>query len=199
MTKETAGAGNRIRTEQELDRALKDLAETAPEMPADFHERWMAAVRQKAAAPEMRHGPAAGKRGRVPWTRMLSAAAALVLLAGGTWLALGGRQAPETQAARTANSAGPAVEAADAAVAAEMPAAMKGSAAAPMEAETLAAGAAADEAAEGAAAETREEAEAWSAADDAGSVDFVPLPEQLPQAVRDSIILMMEQVMRDVR
>ena len=70
----------------ELDAALAQMAEEVPPMPADFHERWMKAVRAEAesAAPE----PVQGKNtvSVVRWTRILSIAAVFVFLIGGTML-----------------------------------------------------------------------------------------------------------------
>ena len=41
---------NRERNEQaELDRILAQMAQETPDMPADFHNRWTAAVRAEAA------------------------------------------------------------------------------------------------------------------------------------------------------
>lgn len=54
---------------EEIDRALQDMAENTPEMPADFHDRWMAAVREEA-----------GKKKKIPWTRILSTAAVFVVI-----------------------------------------------------------------------------------------------------------------------
>ena len=34
--------------EKEIDRLLEGMAETAPEVPADFHDKWMNAVREEA-------------------------------------------------------------------------------------------------------------------------------------------------------
>lgn len=63
--------------EKEIDRLLEEMAETAPEAPADFHDRWMNAVREEA-----------GKQ-KAPvsqWPKILSVAAAFVLLIGGVIL-----------------------------------------------------------------------------------------------------------------
>lgn len=64
--------------EKEIDRLLEEMAETAPEVPADFHDRWMNAVREEA-----------GKQKKAPvsqWPKILSVAAAFVLLIGGVIL-----------------------------------------------------------------------------------------------------------------
>ena len=63
--------------EKEIDRLLEEMAETAPEVPADFHDRWMNAVREEAG------------RQKAPvsqWPKVLSVAAAFVLLIGGVIL-----------------------------------------------------------------------------------------------------------------
>ena len=78
--------------DQEIDRLLKEMAETAPEVPADFHNKWMNAVREEA-----------GKQ-KTPvsqWPRILSVAAAFVLLIGGVILLRSNgqkQQTPETSA-----------------------------------------------------------------------------------------------------
>ena len=78
--------------EKEIDRLLEEMAETAPEAPADFHDRWMNAVREEA-----------GKQ-KAPvsqWPKILSVAAAFVLLIGGVILVrTNGRkqQTPDTPA-----------------------------------------------------------------------------------------------------
>ena len=78
--------------EKEIDRLLEEMAETAPEVPADFHDRWMNAVREEA-----------GKQ-KAPvsqWPKILSVAAAFVLLIGGVILVrTNGRkqQTPDTPA-----------------------------------------------------------------------------------------------------
>lgn len=72
-----------------LDEALAQMAEEVPPMPADFHDRWMSAVRAEAektgnAAPAE---PAPGKIVSLArWTRILSVAAVFVFLIGGTLL-----------------------------------------------------------------------------------------------------------------
>ena len=75
-------------TDAELEDALAQMAEEVPPMPADFHDRWMGAVR----AETRKSAPAAEKEapersvslGR--WTRILSIAAVFVFLVGGTIL-----------------------------------------------------------------------------------------------------------------
>ena len=72
--------------EAKLDAALAQMAEEVPPMPADFHERWMKAVRAEAenAAPEP--VPEKNTVSVVRWTRILSIAAVFVFLIGGTML-----------------------------------------------------------------------------------------------------------------
>ena len=72
----------------EMDALLAEMAEDAPEMPADFHERWTRAVRAEAAAsaePEQK-----ATRPRRGWTvqarRLAGAAAVMIFLIGGTLL-----------------------------------------------------------------------------------------------------------------
>lgn len=63
--------------EKEVDRLLEEMAKTAPEVPADFHNRWMNAVREEA------------RKQKAPvsqWPKILSVAAAFVLLIGGVIL-----------------------------------------------------------------------------------------------------------------
>ena len=96
--------------EKKIDRLLEEMAETAPEAPADFHDKWMNAVREEA-----------GKQ-KAPvsqWPKILSVAAAFVLLIGGVILVrTNGRkqQTPDTPALPLS---GEAVEEAKTAVAAE--------------------------------------------------------------------------------
>ena len=80
--------GKILQADPELDAELAQMAEEVPPMPADFHDRWMNAIRaeaqQTAAAPEEK----AGRKTASPvrWTRMLSVAAVFVFLIGGTVL-----------------------------------------------------------------------------------------------------------------
>lgn len=72
----------------DVDVLLAEMAEDAPEMPADFHERWTRAVRAEAAAPA---GPEQkATRPRRGWTvqarRLAGAAAVMIFLIGGTLL-----------------------------------------------------------------------------------------------------------------
>lgn len=61
---------------ERLDQALQDLKEDVPPMPEDFHAGWLQQVEAEAGKPAR----------RTPWMRVLSAAAALVFVAGGTLL-----------------------------------------------------------------------------------------------------------------
>ena len=72
-----------------LDAALAQMADEVPPMPADFHDRWMNAVRAEAAkaAPAAENNESHHRTvSIVRWTRILSAAAAFVFLIGGTLL-----------------------------------------------------------------------------------------------------------------
>ena len=71
-----------------LDEALARMAEEVPPMPADFHDRWMNAVRAEAreAAPAAEDTTPNKTVSLVRWTRILSVAAAFVFLIGGTLL-----------------------------------------------------------------------------------------------------------------
>ncbi len=68
----------------ELDAVLAQMAEEVPPMPADFHARWMNAVRAESGPAEEKTPGRAGSI--VLWTRILSVAAAFVFLIGGTLL-----------------------------------------------------------------------------------------------------------------
>ena len=107
-------------TQTELDQALAQLADEVPPMPADFHEKWMNAVRADG-----RRGPAEEKTENrtvslVRWTRILSIAAAFIFLIGGTVIYRNSKKTPAT-AFRSEKKAAPqlaagAPEAGDAAV-----------------------------------------------------------------------------------
>lgn len=95
-------------TNAELDAELEMLAEDVPDMPADFHDRWMQAVRAEAAekaAPEAE----TQTRGRITamrkWTRILSVAAVFVFLIGGTMIYRNSRKTSEEPARETAMEA----------------------------------------------------------------------------------------------
>lgn len=63
--------------DQQLDKTLMDLAEDVPPMPENFHQAWMKQVKDEAALKPAK---------RANWTRILSVAAALVFVVGGTLL-----------------------------------------------------------------------------------------------------------------
>ena len=113
-------------TDAELDAELEKLAEDVPDMPADFHDRWMQAVRAEAAektAPETETESEPEPRGRLvamrKWTRVLSVAAVFVFLIGGTMIYRNSRKSLEEPAREQAPAAAvEAVEAAQAPVAA---------------------------------------------------------------------------------
>ena len=71
----------------DLDQALERMKRETPEVPADFHARWMDAVRGEAEASAP---PAAGeKKGVAQWRRILSMVAIAIFLVGGTLLTRG--------------------------------------------------------------------------------------------------------------
>lgn len=75
-----------LRTDPELDAVLAEMSDEVPPMPADFHSRWMSAVRAEAgnAAPAAEEGPRKAPVSLARWTRILSVAAVFVFLIGGT-------------------------------------------------------------------------------------------------------------------
>ena len=68
-------------TELNLDQLLTGMAEDVPPMPADFHDKWMDAVRAEAKQAD-RSVPAPVSQ----WPRILSIAAVFVFLIGGTFV-----------------------------------------------------------------------------------------------------------------
>lgn len=66
-----------IYEDEKLDQALRNLSEDVPPMPEDFHAGWMKQVEEEAMEKT---------RKRTPWSRILSTAAALVFVVGGTLL-----------------------------------------------------------------------------------------------------------------
>jgi anti-sigma factor RsiW len=60
-----------------LDQELRSLQEDVPPMPEDFHAGWMKQVEEEAMQKQTR---------KTSWTRILSVAAALVFVVGGTLL-----------------------------------------------------------------------------------------------------------------
>ena len=81
-----------LRIDPELDDALAAMAEEVPPLPADFHDRWMSAVRAEAEKnapadkPVPEESPSKAPVSLARWTRSLSVAAVFVLLIGGTLL-----------------------------------------------------------------------------------------------------------------
>ena len=113
------------RTEQELDAELARMAEEVPPMPADFHERWMSAVRAEAEnRPAAETVPGKDPVTLMKWTRILSVAAAFIFLIGGTVLYRNSKKTLDA-AVRTEKKAvtTAAEEAVDAAMPEEAPAA----------------------------------------------------------------------------
>ena len=73
--------------DEELNEILDRMAEEVPPMPADFHDRWMNAVRAEAGSTAPAEEPAPKHTlSIVRWTRILSVAAVFVFLIGGTLL-----------------------------------------------------------------------------------------------------------------
>ena len=74
--------------DEELNEILEQMAEEVPPMPADFHDRWMNAVRAEAkdTAPAAEDTTQRKTVSPVRLTRILSVAAAFVFLIGGTLL-----------------------------------------------------------------------------------------------------------------
>lgn len=68
---------NMYEDNEKLTQALRDLNEDVPPMPQDFHEGWMNQVKADTARKPAK---------RTAWTRILSTAAALVFVVGGTLL-----------------------------------------------------------------------------------------------------------------
>ncbi|MBR3334467.1 MAG: hypothetical protein IKG23_09280 [Clostridia bacterium] len=74
-------------TDAELDAALAQMAEEVPPMPADFHDRWMNAVRAEAGNAASAEEPERKQPvSVVRLTRILSVAAVFLFLIGGTLL-----------------------------------------------------------------------------------------------------------------
>ena len=74
--------------DEELNVILEQMAEEVPPMPADFHARWMNAVRAEAQGTASAAEDTTQRKtvSLVRWTRILSVAAAFVFLIGGTLL-----------------------------------------------------------------------------------------------------------------
>lgn len=62
---------------EKLDQALRNLCEDVPPMPENFHAGWMKQVEEEAMQKTRKH---------TPWNRILSTAATLVFVVGGTLL-----------------------------------------------------------------------------------------------------------------
>lgn len=74
----------------DLDQELAALADETPEMPADFHEGWMNAIREEAKQTEQPEQAKAEPKGTIrQWRRLAGAAAVMVFLIGGTLLTRG--------------------------------------------------------------------------------------------------------------
>ena len=77
-------------TDRDLDEALKLMAEEVPPMPADFHDKWVNAVRKDAEEAKAEPVPAEKAPGRLAYinrfNRILSVAAVFVFLIGGVML-----------------------------------------------------------------------------------------------------------------
>ena len=168
----------------EMDALLAEMAEDAPEMPADFHERWTRAVRAEAAAsagPEQKE-----TRPRRGWTvqarRLAGAAAVMIFLIGGTLLS---RDSLREKTLQTTAVQAPRTESAEHE---EAPAAAGESAAERAgEAETAAAGA--DAARLAYAAEEAAEADEAAAMEDMdAAVPMEELEEAAPMSVNSFLM-----------
>lgn len=77
-----------LQADPELDAVLEQMSGEVPPMPADFHDKWMNAIRteakQKTSAIEEKE--AKKTISVVRWTRILSVAAMFIFLVGGTIL-----------------------------------------------------------------------------------------------------------------
>ena len=154
-----------LQADPELDAMLEQMSGEVPPMPADFHDKWMNAIRaeaaQNASAPEEKTEKKVVSLTR--WTRILSIAAVFIFLIGGTALYRNSRgslmpAADKTEAAVMADLASAAWEEAAEETAGEEPDIRKKNAATM----TLAAGAP-QAASEAEAPETWSEAAAYDA------------------------------------
>ena len=154
-----------LQADPELDAVLEQMSGEVPPMPADFHDKWMNAIRaeaaQNASAPEEKTEKKVVSLNR--WTRILSIAAVFIFLIGGTALYRNSRgslmpAADKTEAAVMADLASAAWEEAAEETAGEEPDIRKKNAATM----TLAAGAP-QAASEAEAPETWSEAAAYDA------------------------------------
>lgn len=154
-----------LQADPELDAVLEQMSGEVPPMPADFHDKWMNAIRaeaaQNASVPEEKTEKKVVSLTR--WTRILSIAAVFIFLIGGTALYRNSRgslmpAADKTEAAVMADLASAAWEEAAEETAGEEPDIRKKNAATM----TLAAGAP-QAASEAEAPETWSEAAAYDA------------------------------------
>ena len=154
-----------LQADPELDAVLEQMSGEVPPMPADFHDKWMNAIRaeaaQNASVPEEKTEKKVVSLNR--WTRILSIAAVFIFLIGGTALYRNSRgslmpAADKTEAAVMADLASAAWEEAAEETAGEEPDIRKKNAATM----TLAAGAP-QAASEAEAPETWSEAAAYDA------------------------------------
>ena len=157
--------GKNLQADPELDAVLEQMSGEVPPMPADFHDKWMNAIRaeaaQNASVPEEKTEKKVVSLTR--WTRILSIAAVFIFLIGGTALYRNSRgslmpAADKTEAAVMADLASAAWEEAAEETAGEEPDIRKKNAATM----TLAAGAP-QAASEAEAPETWSEAAAYDA------------------------------------
>ena len=172
-------------TDVELDAALAQMAEEVPPMPADFHARWMNAVRAEAGSTAPAEEPVRKQPvSIVRWTRILSVAAVFVFLIGGTLLYRNSKKSLTSSvpfAAEERKAAGTVVEPAAGAVTEEAEEAEETVMEAPLMAEFYAQDAAADGAAGAPAKEETEEKQALKAAGAVQNV-FAAAPNAEPAA-----------------
>lgn len=113
------------RAELNLDQLLADMAEDVPPMPADFHGKWVSAVRTQAGKPEEKQPETPVAAPVSLWPKLLSLAAVFMFLIGGTFVYRSSRKTilPQSKPAVTVletekngslNAAGDAEEANDA-------------------------------------------------------------------------------------
>ena len=92
--------------ELNLDQLLAGMAEDVPPMPADFHDKWMNAVRAEAKQtnPEKQTNKTEAPAPVSQWPRILSFAAVFVFLIGGTFVYRSARKpaSPESVSVNTA-------------------------------------------------------------------------------------------------
>ena len=69
----------------DLDELLKQLGEETPDMPPDFHNRWMEAIRKEGRG-KSDTGTENKRKGSAQWIRLAGVAAVMVFLIGGTLL-----------------------------------------------------------------------------------------------------------------